>query len=43
MDIKAMVHAWFSLLADFLRFFGNEELNKLADAMEEQMAKADEE
>ena len=43
MDVRAMVHAWFNLLADFLDFFKNEELDKLAATIREQIAKSEEE
>ena len=39
MDTRAIVYAWFDLLADFLRFFANEELNKIADAIQAQVNK----
>ena len=34
-DVKALINAWLSLLADFLRFFKNEELNEIADKIDE--------
>ncbi len=37
-DIKALIAAWLDLFADFLRFFGNEELNKIADGIEAKLA-----
>ena len=41
MDVRVMIHAWFDLLADFLCFFNNEELNKLAAAIRSQIADAE--
>lgn len=37
-EIKSLINAWFSLLADFLRFFKNEELDKIADEIDAKLA-----
>lgn len=34
-DVKALINAWLNLLADFLRFFKNEDLDKIADKIDE--------
>ncbi len=37
-DVKALINAWLSVLADFLRFFNNEDLNEIADKIDEKLA-----
>ena len=37
-EVKELINAWLGVLADFLRFFGNEELNKIADQLEAKLA-----
>ncbi len=37
-EVKDLIKAWLGVLVDFLRFFDNEDLNKIADELEAKLA-----
>ena len=38
-EVKDLINAWLSVLVDFLRFFDDENVNKIADAIEAKLPK----